>query len=163
MKIGIASDHRGYPLKEWIIQYLKGEKYEVKDYGTANEERTDYPVYAKALCIEMGKEIEKGILICGTGIGMSIAANKIKGIRCARIVNKEEAEIVRKHNNANVIALGENTPKEEIKEMIQSFLHTDFLEEESYQRREKQLTEIENEYESDSVLHHSSHCNMGTR
>lgn len=146
MKIGVASDHRGYNLKEEVSSYLKEKGYMVEDYGTHNKEVADYPLYAKALCKDIGKNIERGILICGTGIGMSIAANKIKGIRCARIVNKEEAIIVRKHNNANVIALGETIKKEELKEIIEAFLKTKFNKEERYQRREKELKEIENEY-----------------
>ncbi len=145
MKIGVASDHRGYPLKGYIITYLKEKGYIVKNYGTDSEKQADYPIYAQTLCKEIGNNIEKGILICGTGIGMSIAANKIKGIRCARVINKEEATIARQHNNANVLALKEDISKEEIKEIIEAFLKTEFNKEERYQRRERELVEIENE------------------
>ena len=93
MKVGIASDHRGYALKQKLLEELK-KTYEMIDYGTNNEESTDYPIYAFRLGEQIGKEIDKGILICGTGIGISIAANKVKGVRCAKVSTKEEADFL---------------------------------------------------------------------
>ena len=84
MKIGLGSDHKGYKIKEKLKKYLNENGYDVLDYGTDNENSTDYPVYAFKVCENVrDKNIDFGILICGTGIGMSIAANKVKGIRCA--------------------------------------------------------------------------------
>lgn len=104
--IGLGADHGGYELKEEIKKYLdeKGLKY--IDYGTYNEERTDYPIYAKKVCkaVQTG-ECSKGILVCGTGFGMNIFANKFKGIRCASCWNEDVAKLFKEHNNGNVIAL----------------------------------------------------------
>lgn len=145
MKIGVASDHRGYRLKETIIKYTKEKGYDVIDFGTTSEEITDYPIYAKMLCKEIDKKIEKGILICGTGIGMSITANKIKGIRCAKVTNAKEAHLAREHNNANVLALGEDIKEETLLDILNEFLETPFSSVERYKRRVREITEIENE------------------
>ena len=92
MKIGIASDHHGLDKVELIKKYLEGKGYEVVNYGPTSGEATDYPNYAfKVSHAVVNNEVEKGILLCGTGIGMSIAANKVRGIRCARVVNGEDA------------------------------------------------------------------------
>ena len=141
MKIGIASDHRGYKLKKELIDYLKNNNYEVYDYGTNNEEKVDYPVYAFKLCEDINLKIEKGILICGTGIGMSIAANKVKGIRCAKVNNKNEAKLCREHNDANVIALSEELEIESAKEIIDIFMKTDFSNLDKHVRRNKMVDE----------------------
>ena len=102
--IGIGSDHGGFKLKEKILNELK--EYNIKDYGTFNESSVDYPLFAfKVAEAIKNKEIEKGILICTTGIGISIAANKVKGIRCAKVDNLNEAKMTRLHNDANIIAL----------------------------------------------------------
>ena len=143
MKIGLASDHRGYKLKEELISFLK-DNYDVINYGTNSEESTDYPIYAFKLCKQMGKEIDFGILICGTGIGISIAANKVKGIRCAKISNVEEAKLCREHNNANVIAFGEKTNVSLAKEMVKTFLETDFSNGERHIQRIKEIEDFEN-------------------
>ena len=107
MKIGIASDHRGYKIKEMLKDYLDNV-YEVVDYGTDSDESTDFPIYAKKLGKGIQKkEVDLGIAICGTGIGMSICLNKMKGIYCAKVSNESEAILCKSHNNANVIALSE--------------------------------------------------------
>ena len=106
MKIALACDHGGYALKEEVKKYLDEKGIEYKDFGCDSEERTDYPIYAE-LAMEsiQNKECDKGILICGTGFGMSIVANKFKGIRCASCWNEEVAKLLKAHNDANVIAL----------------------------------------------------------
>ncbi len=133
MKIGIASDHRGVFLKEKIKNYLN-EKYKIIDFGTNSIESVDYPEYAFKIGESIrDNKIDFGILICGTGIGMSIACNKVKKVRCAKVDNKEEAYLARFHNNANVIALSENVTN--YKEIIDTFLTTDSSKEEKHQRR----------------------------
>lgn len=104
--IAIGADHGGFELKEEIKKYLDEKEIEYKDYGTYSEERTDYPVFGKQVIKAVqSKEAEKGILICGTGFGMTILANKFKGIRCASCWNEEVAKLLKAHNNANIIAL----------------------------------------------------------
>lgn len=104
--IAIGCDHGGYKLKEEVKKYLDEQGIAYKDFGTDSEERTDYPIYAEkvAKSVQSG-ECEKGILICGTGFGMAIIANKFKGIRCASCWNEEVAKLLKGHNNANIIAL----------------------------------------------------------
>lgn len=105
--IALGSDHGGFTLKEHIKKHLISKGYEVKDYGTYSEESVDYPLFAKAVCEAVtGGECERGILCCGTGIGISIAANKFKGIRCALCHEPFSAKLTKEHNDANVIALG---------------------------------------------------------
>jgi len=105
--IVIGSDHGGYELKGVIIKYLESIGKEVKDCGTLDGSSVDYPDIAQAVCEEYKKGgYEFGILICGTGIGMSIAANKIEGIRCALLNNEYSAKMTKRHNNANIIAMG---------------------------------------------------------
>ncbi len=142
MKIGIASDHRGVILKEKIKRYLN-DSYQIIDYGTNSIESVDYPQYAYKIGEDIkSKKIERGILICGTGIGMSIACNKVHGIRCAKINDLEEAILARSHNNVNVIALGENT--QNYKEIIDAFLNTDFSNEEKHRRRVEMIDNYDN-------------------
>lgn len=139
MKIGIASDHRGYNKKEKIIKYLKKMGYEVIDYGTNSEKSVDHPIYAFKLCENVENSVEKGILFCGTGIGMSIAANKVRGIRCAKVSSVREARLSREHNNANVIALSSSMSLIRTKKIIDTFLKTNFLNEEKYVKRNKMV------------------------
>lgn len=104
--IALGCDHGGYKLKEEIKKYLDENDILYKDFGTNSDERTDYPIYAKEVAKAVqNKECDKGILICGTGFGMSIVANKFKGIRCASCWNEEVAKLLKAHNNANIIAL----------------------------------------------------------
>ena len=107
LKIAIGCDHGGFLLKEKIIQYLEAVGLEYKDFGTYTKESTDYPVYAKKVAEAVKKqEFDRGILVCGTGLGMSIAANKIKGIRAVCVENTYSARVSRAHNNANILCLG---------------------------------------------------------
>ena len=107
LKIAIACDHGGFLLKEKIIQYLEAVGLEYKDFGTYTKESTDYPIYAKKVAEAVKKqEFDRGILVCGTGLGMSIAANKIKGIRAVCVENTYSARVSRAHNNANILCLG---------------------------------------------------------
>src|SRR5574344_2236140 len=105
MKIGIANDHRAYETKEKLKSLL--DEYDIIDYGCYSEEMVDYPKYALTLGeAVVNKEVDLGIVMCGTGIGVSIACNKVKGVRCAKIDTLADAEASKKHNNANVLAFG---------------------------------------------------------
>ncbi len=107
MKISIASDHGGYELKNEIIEHIKKKGIEIIDKGTNSHDSVDYPTYAKLVCDDIcEKKSDLGILVCGTGIGMSIAANKINSIRAAVVSDEYSAKMARAHNNANVLALG---------------------------------------------------------
>jgi len=107
MKIAIGADHGGFKLKEEIKKYLEEKGIEYNDLGTNSEERVDYPVIAKEVCKSLqNKEVDFGIVICKTGYGMSIVANKFKGIRCATCYNEESAKFAKLHNNINVLGLG---------------------------------------------------------
>lgn len=129
MRIGIASDHRGYKLKEKIKKYFGKKSIDFVDYGTESVERVDYNDYASKVCeAVLNGEVTYGILICGTGIGMSIMANKYKGIRCAKIDNAMEARLCKEHNDANVISFSANVLYLEAKDMIDSYLKASFLE-----------------------------------
>ncbi len=131
MKIAIASDHGGFHLKEHIKKYLQDKNIEVLDHGTYSEESVDYPDFAAKLCEDItggGSGAERGILICGTGIGISIAANKCKGIRAALCSDVFSAKMSREHNNANVLCMGARTVGVGPAEMIvDTWLTTEFL------------------------------------
>ena len=138
MKIIIASDHHGVGIKAKIIKFLKKLGHEVDDYGTNSEEIVDYPEYAfkTAESVQRG-EADLGILLCGTGIGMSIAANKVRGIHCAKIDNVNDARLAKEHNNANVLAMSSNKRFWLIKKMLVTFLNTKPSKVERYARRRK--------------------------
>lgn len=139
--IALGCDHGGFELKQEIIAYLKARKIEYKDFGCYDNKSVDYPVYAKLVgkAIQSG-ECEKGILICGTGIGISIAANKMKGIRAAVCTDCFCAEATRLHNDSNVLALGGRVvgPGLAIK-IVDTFLNTEFSGGERHQRRINQI------------------------
>lgn len=144
MTVGIASDHRGYRLKEKLIQYLTALDYEVIDYGTTSLESCDYPEFAFALGTAIQKkEIEQGIAICGTGIGISIACNKMKNIRCAKVNTTKEAIWAKKDNDANIIALSGSLSSFKAKNIIDAFLKTSFSNEERHQKRISMISEYE--------------------
>ena len=144
MKIGIACDHRGYPLKEEIKEELQKENYEIIDFGTNNKESCDYPDYAFLLGEAIQKkEVDFGIAICGTGIGISIACNKVKEVRCAKVDNKEEAYATRVDNDANIIAFGENMPMDKALLLIKTFIETPCSMEEKHVRRRNKIKEFE--------------------
>ena len=139
--IALGCDHGGYPLMKEIIKYLDSEKIKNKNFGTYSEESCDYPVYAKAAANAVAKgECEKGILICGTGIGISITANKIKGIRCALCHDCFSAKATREHNDANMLAMGARVIGPGLAvEIVKNFLNTDFSNDERHIRRIKQI------------------------
>lgn len=128
MKIAIASDHAGFELKEALKNYLTNKNIEVNDLGTNSLDSVDYPDYGKKLGEAVTSDpYDFGIAICGTGIGISIAANKVKGVRAALIYNEETAKLAKNHNNANIIALGGRmTPKEEAYKMVDAFMSASF-------------------------------------
>ena len=128
-KIIIGSDHAGFNLKNKLIQFIENKGIEIDDAGTYSTESCDYPKIAKEVAEKISsKEYEKGILVCGTGIGMSIAANKIKGIRAAVVSDTCSARMSRMHNNSNILCLGERIVGEELaKDITEIWLNTDFL------------------------------------
>ena len=143
MKLGITADHRGYQLKMDIIDQLKSQ-YEIIDYGCNSEESVDYPDYAFKLGQDViDGDVDFGIAICGSGIGISIACNKVKGIRAARVVNMNDVLETRKDNDANVICLSENTTVEDACHLIITFITTPFSNSERHIRRINKIKEYE--------------------
>lgn len=126
--IAIGCDHGGYELKQKILAHLRQRGLEYRDFGCDSTASVDYPVYGKAVAHAVASgECEKGIVICSTGIGISIAANKVAGIRCAHCTDPLSAEMTRRHNDANVLALGAGiTGPNLAKRMVEVFLNTDF-------------------------------------
>lgn len=144
MNLGFASDHRGYKLKLELIKYFKENGYNVIDYGTDSEDSCDYVDYAFKLGNGiLSNEVDFGIAICGTGIGMSIALNKMRGIYCAKVSSPDEAMHTRLDNNTNCIAIGEKMPVNEAILSIETFITTEFSYLEKHNRRIKKLKEIE--------------------
>ncbi|SKB54872.1 ribose-5-phosphate isomerase [Lachnospiraceae bacterium] len=137
MKIAIGCDHGGYDLKMQVIEHLKEEGYEVNDFGCHDKNSCDYPVYGHAVAKSVvSGESDFGIVICTTGIGISIAANKVPGIRAAICTNELMAKMTRLHNNANVLALGANVVGPGLAfEITDTFLSTEFSEGERHIRR----------------------------
>ena len=137
MKIAIGSDHVGLELKPVIVDYLKELGCEIKDFGTYSKERTDYPIYGVKVAEAVAKgDYDCGIVICGTGVGISIAANKVKGIRCALCSDCFSAEATREHNDANILALGGRVVGTGVAlKIVDTFLNTPFSNEERHIRR----------------------------
>lgn len=142
--IAIASDHGGYALKQLILEHLASRGIPAADLGCGGE-RTDYPIYAEKLCrAVVAGQYERGILCCGTGIGMSIAANKIPGIRAALCGDCFSAEMSRVHNDANVLCLGGRVLGSELaKKIVDTYLDTDFSHGESHSRRIAMIRDLE--------------------
>ncbi|MCQ2530587.1 MAG: ribose 5-phosphate isomerase B [Lachnospiraceae bacterium] len=135
--IAIGSDHAGFEMKEALKKHLEEKGYEVKDFGTDSDQSCDYPEFAKAVshCVADGVA-EKGVLICGTGIGMSMAANKVKGIRAAVVGDAFSAQATREHNDANIICMGARViDLEKATEFLDIFMSTDFSFGENHIRR----------------------------
>lgn len=129
MKISIGSDHRGFQLKNSLKTWLESEGQQVFDAGTDNPESVDYTDFALKVAIMVGEgRSDLGILICGTGIGMSMAANKVKGIRAARVCTEKDAEMTKRHNNANVLCFGADTgvDKELARRMVEVWMSNEF-------------------------------------
>lgn len=144
MKISIASDHGGLELKNEIIQYFIQNKIEYINFGTDSLESCDYPDFAyKAALAVKNKECDYGIVVCTTGIGVSIVANKVKSVRCALVTNIMQASLTKEHNNTNMLALGAKlTNKEQSLEIIQTWLNSKF-EGGRHQNRVNKINEIE--------------------
>lgn len=145
MILGFASDHRGFKLKQELIKYFTDNGYTTVDYGTNSEESCDYPDFAYKLGNGvLLNEVDFGIAICGTGIGISIVLNKMKGIYCAKVSNPEEAVHTRNDNNTNVIAFGEKMELNNAILSIEQFINTDYSYLEKHERRNKKVRQIEN-------------------
>ena len=146
MKIAIGADHAGFELKNQLGEALRQSGHEVCDFGTNSAGSTDYPDYAR----HVGKAVaagtaERGVLVCGSGVGMSIAANKVRGVRAALGVNLEEVRLTRAHNNANVLTLGARFIELALaNQLVQAFLETPF-EGGRHERRVSKLSQMENE------------------
>lgn len=147
MKIAIGSDHGGVDLKEEIINFLKSENYDVKDFGPKSKASCDYPDYALPVAeAVVAEEFDFGILICGTGIGISIAANKVPGVRAALCSDTFSAHATREHNNANVLALGARVVGTGLAlDIVKTFLNAKF-EGDRHQGRIDKITAIEKKY-----------------
>jgi ribose 5-phosphate isomerase B len=145
MKIAFASDHAGYKLKNKLIEIAKELGYDTKDFGVNSEESVDYPDYIKLASKSLSKnESQKAVVVCGSGIGASLVANKFKGVRCALCTNVFMAKYSRLHNDANAIAIGERiTSFEDAEAILKMWLSTEF-EGGRHQRRVDKISEIEN-------------------
>jgi ribose 5-phosphate isomerase B len=137
--LAIASDHAGYKLKQYLIENFK--ELNIKDFGTDDEESCDFPDFASKVCEFVLKDSSfRGLLICGSGVGMSIAANKIKGIRASNVTNEDMAIQSVEHNNVNVLCLGSNNVSQsDSLKIVLSFLNSEMSNEEKYQRRINKL------------------------
>lgn len=148
MKIAFGCDHGGFVLKAEIIEYLKKNGHEIIDFGINNDHSVDYPDYGLpvAECVSAG-EADFGIIACGTGIGISITANKVPGIRCALLSDTFSAHATREHNNANMMALGGRTIGPGLAvDLVDVFLNTPFSGDERHQRRIDKVTAVEKKY-----------------
>ena len=139
MRVAVASDHGGYKLKEKVKEYLESRDIDVIDLGTNSEESVDYPEYGRACAKAVaGGEADRGIVCCGTGIGISIAANKVNGIRCGLCTNVEMAKLTRQHNDANMLAMGGRIIDDETAMAItEAFIDTEFEGGRHQRRRDK--------------------------
>jgi ribose 5-phosphate isomerase B len=146
MKVAIASDHRGYHLKEKVIALLKAKGHEVIDDGPASDEAVDYPDFAALVARKVSAgEVDRGILICGTGIGMAVAANKFPGVRAAACADEVTAELSRRHNDLNVLCLSGDLLSSRITErLVEVWLATEF-EGGRHKRRVAKIRELEQE------------------
>lgn len=144
MRIAIGSDHAGFKLKESLKGFLVSKDYKVLDEGTYSEESVDYPDFARKVAQDIkSKKADLGILICGTGIGMSIAANRIKGIRAALCLFPEMAKLARTHNNANVLVLPGRLISNELAQWITEIFLSEKFEGGRHERRVKKLEEMD--------------------
>lgn len=145
MKIAVACDHGAFEYKEIVKGMMKEMGHEVVDFGTDSCASVDYPDYAgPAAKAVANKECDRGIVICGTGIGVSIAANKVKGIRCALCNDPLSAKLTREHNNSNVLAMGQRIIGEELmKEIVRVWMNTEFSHDERHQRRIDKVSALE--------------------
>ncbi len=144
MKISIGADHAGYELKEKIKQHLAQQGIEIEDEGTVSNESVDYPDFARKVGEDVSnKKVDFGVLVCGSGVGMAIAANKVPGVRAANVTSLYEAQMSREHNDANVLAVGARILNEDDAfAIVEKWLHTPFAGG-RHQRRVDKITEIE--------------------
>jgi ribose 5-phosphate isomerase B len=149
MKIALGADHAGYQLKDQIKQHLAQQGIELHDEGTSSPESVDYPDFARAVAHDVSEQrADLGILVCGSGIGMAIAANKVEGVRAANVTSEYEAQMSREHNNANVLALGARILKpEEALRIVDTWLTTPFAGG-RHERRVEKITAMEKEEHS---------------
>jgi ribose 5-phosphate isomerase B len=154
MKIAIASDHAGYAEKERLKPLLNELGIQFEDLGTVSEESVDYPDYARKVAEEVASgHVAQGLLVCGSGTGMAIAANKVPGVRAAVAWNEEVARLAREHNDANVLSLGaRTTPAEELPKIVRAWFAAKF-DDGRHSRRVNKIREIEQE----ELAHHSTH------
>ena len=145
MKVGISNDHAAVELKNSVMEHLKNEGYEVVNYGTDSHESYDYPLAGATLAKAIqNKEVDLGIAICGTGVGISIACNKHKGIRACCCSEATSARLTREHNNANILCFGARIVSTELaNDIVDTFLKTEFSNGERHNNRIRQITEIE--------------------
>ncbi|OBR91812.1 MULTISPECIES: ribose 5-phosphate isomerase B [Clostridium] len=147
MKVALGSDHAGFPLKKEVMEHLQDKNIEFKDFGTFSESSCDYPDYALKVGEEVAsKNYDFGILICGTGIGISIAANKVPGVRAALCSDTFSAHACREHNNANILTMGQRVVGVGLAiDIVDTFLSAKF-QGDRHQRRIDKITEIEKKY-----------------
>lgn len=148
MKIAISADHAGFRLKDELIQFIESLGHEVTDYGCNCADSVDYPDYALEVCQKVvAGEADRGILICGTGIGMTIAANKVPGIRCALVHDLFSAKATREHNDSNVLAMGERVIGPGVaQEIVSIWLGTEFSKGERHQNRVNKVKALEDKF-----------------
>ncbi len=146
MRIALGSDHAGFSLKEYVRGYLTGQGHDVVDVGTYNEESCDYPDFGAAVGrLVASAEVDKGVVVCGSGLGITIAANKVAGVRAVQVMDPEMAEMARRHNDANVVGLaGRYIGIARAESILDVFLATEF-EGGRHQRRVDKITALENE------------------
>ena len=149
MRIAVGADHVAIELKQKVVEFLKEKGFEFHDFGTMSAERVDYPDFAKVVSEAVARgEYDLGILICGTGNGMSIAANKVPGIRAALCVNSFMARMSRSHNNANVLVLGDWIVGSKLAlDCVEAFIATPFSNEERHAKRVNLISDLERQYE----------------
>jgi len=153
MKIAFGCDHAGVELKKELINYTISLDYEYEDFGTYNEDSVDYPDFGIKIAKRVANgEFERGVLICGTGIGMTITANKIVGIRAALCCNTMMARLCREHNDANILVLGARiVAPTSAKEILKVFLETEFSNEKRHIRRLNKIKELEKDYKDTTI------------
>jgi ribose 5-phosphate isomerase B len=146
MKIAIGADHAGFELKNTLRDALRAAGHEVEDFGTHSKDSIDYPDYARAVAKQVGSAtVHRGVLVCSSGVGMSIAANKVHGVRAALGVHEEQVRLTRQHNDANIIALGQRfTAPQHALDLVKIFLETPF-EAGRHQRRVDKMAALEAE------------------
>lgn len=145
MKIAIGSDHAGFETKEALVQHLRKAGYRVEDVGTHNNDPSDYPIYGEKVAQAVAShKADRGIVVCGNGIGMAIVANKIPGVRAALVFTEKMAKDTREHNNTNVLSLaGRDLPIEQNVKMTDVWLKTEYTKVERHERRIEEIEAIE--------------------